>query len=172
MATTYTTSAAAQLAGVTVATIYTWCRMGAVKAAKVARRWVIDAASLTYRISLGIRRTTKKAIVYSVENMIAIGGSRWQRNGMDHVYFNDWAELASIETTRYGTGNISSAAYQGEGVSNSQGYKLLGSIDKLYYDANTGKIHCRYGHSESRVATQREVFDAAVDGIRARIAAL
>jgi hypothetical protein len=49
-----TTTAATQ-AGVTVATIRTWCRIGAVAAAKVAGRWVIEAASLTRRIALGDR---------------------------------------------------------------------------------------------------------------------
>lgn len=57
---TYTATAAAQLAGVTVDTVRTWARMGAVRATKVARRWVIDAASLARRISMGVRHTTKK----------------------------------------------------------------------------------------------------------------
>lgn len=47
------TTTAARQAGVTTATIRTWCRKGAVAAAKRAGRWVIDAASLAYRISLG-----------------------------------------------------------------------------------------------------------------------
>lgn len=46
------TTAAATQAGVTVATIRAWCRRGVVAAAKRAGRWVIDAASLAYRISL------------------------------------------------------------------------------------------------------------------------
>ncbi|MGW9447056.1 hypothetical protein [Bacillus mobilis] len=54
------TTAAAQQAGVTVATVRIWARMGAVRAAKVARRWVIDAASLAHRITLGIRRTRQE----------------------------------------------------------------------------------------------------------------
>lgn len=47
------TTAAATQAGVTVATIRTWCRRGVVAAAKVAGRWVIKAASLARRIALG-----------------------------------------------------------------------------------------------------------------------
>lgn len=46
------TTTAARQAGVTTATIRTWCRKGAVAAVKAAGRWVIDAASLAYRISL------------------------------------------------------------------------------------------------------------------------
>ena len=176
--TTYTTTQAATAAGVTVDTIRTWARMGAVRATRISRRWAIDATSLLRRIAIGkevaAARPTKKVnkIRFTTENMIAIGGSRWQRAGHDRVYFNNWAELAGIETTRYGTGNISSASYQGYGVSNSQGYKLLGCVDKLYFDAATGKLHVRYGHSESREATREEVFQAAVSEIRTRIAAL
>jgi len=55
-----TTAAAAQ-ANVTVATIRTWCRYGAVTAIKQAGRWVIKAASLTRRIAIGALRTARKA---------------------------------------------------------------------------------------------------------------
>lgn len=54
--TTQTTTEAAHQAGVTPATIRTWCRTGAVAAVKVAGRWVIDVESLRHRISLS--RTT------------------------------------------------------------------------------------------------------------------
>lgn len=46
-----TTAAAAQ-ANVTVATIRTWCRRGAVAATKTAGRWIIDTGSLTARIAI------------------------------------------------------------------------------------------------------------------------
>lgn len=52
------TTTAAQKAGVTTPTVRTWCRMGAVKATKISGRWNINAASLTRRISLGIKETT------------------------------------------------------------------------------------------------------------------
>ncbi|MFR9800080.1 helix-turn-helix domain-containing protein [Streptomyces sp. MS06] len=50
------TTAAAAKAGVTVATIRTWCRIGAVAATKHAGRWIIDAESLDQRIAIGTRR--------------------------------------------------------------------------------------------------------------------
>lgn len=56
MTTTQTTAQAATTAGVTPATIRTWCRTGAVAAVKVAGRWVVDVESLRHRISLS--RTT------------------------------------------------------------------------------------------------------------------
>lgn len=169
------TTTAALEAHVTVDTIRTWCRIGAVAAVKQAGRWIIDTASLAARITIGAMKAPKKParpVVYSIETMTAIGGSRWQRNGMDRVYINDWAAFAGIGISTYNTGNISSASYQGEGISNSQGYKLLGCIDKVWFDAADGKIHARYGHTESRVATREEIWDAVVSGIRTAIAAL
>jgi hypothetical protein len=50
------TTAAAAEAHVTVATIRTWCRIGAVAATKAAGRWIIDATSLAHRIEIGARR--------------------------------------------------------------------------------------------------------------------
>lgn len=165
------TATAAQQAGVTVATVRHWCRIGAVAAVKRSGRWVIDAASLTYRISLGVRRTTRK-IAYTVENMIAIGGSEWERHGKHRVYLNNWAELAGLEVDCYKSGNIRSAAYRGESISNSQAYKILGSIDKVWFDAADGQLYCRYGWSESRVADREQVWADVVAGVRAAIAAL
>ncbi|MFJ9799836.1 hypothetical protein [Streptomyces sp. NPDC101145] len=46
------TTAAALQARVTVATIRTWCRVGAVAAVKTAGRWIIDTASLAHRIAI------------------------------------------------------------------------------------------------------------------------
>lgn len=165
------TATAAEQAKVSIATIRRWCRIGAVAATKRAGRWVIDAASLAYRISLGVRRTTRK-IVYTVENMIAIGGSEWERHGKHRVYLNNWAELAGLEVDCYKSGNIRSAAYRGESISNSQAYKILGSIDKVWFDAADGQLYCRYGWSESRVADRAQVWADVVAGVRAAIAAL
>ncbi|MCX4792537.1 helix-turn-helix domain-containing protein [Streptomyces sp. NBC_01221] len=166
------TTTAADTAKVTVATIRDWARRGIIAATKVAGRWVIDTASLARRIAIGAMKRPARKVIYSIETMTAIGGNRWQRNGKDRVYINNWAEFAGIETTNYNTGNISSASYQGEGVSNSQAYKLLGSIDKVWFDAADGKLHGRFGYGESRVATREEVWDAVVAGIRTAIAAL
>ena len=54
-----TTTAAAQ-AGVTVATIRTWCRHNVIAAVKTSGRWVIDTASLAHRIAIGALKATKR----------------------------------------------------------------------------------------------------------------
>ena len=166
------TTTAAETAKVTVATIRDWARRGIIAATKVAGRWVIDTTSLTRRIAIGAMKRPARTVIYSIETMLAIGGNRWQRNGMDRIYINDWATFAGIETSRYNTGNISSASYQGYGISNSQAYKLLGSIDKVWFDAADGKLHGRFGYDESRVASREEVWGAVVAGVRTAIAAL
>lgn len=57
------TAAAAQTAGVTIATIRHWARCGAVAAAKQAGRWVISRASLLRRIAIGaIQRRIRRTI--------------------------------------------------------------------------------------------------------------
>ncbi|MFF5445515.1 hypothetical protein [Streptomyces sp. NPDC012888] len=165
-----TTTAATQ-AKVTIATIRTWCRIGAVAATKAAGKWIIDAASLARRIAIGARKA-RKAIAYTVETLTAVGGNRWQRNGMDRIYFNNPAQLAGLELHHYKTGNIAGAYWQGELISNSQGYKLATCIDKLWFDTVDGQFHCRFGYSESREASPTEVFHAAIAGIRIAIASL
>lgn len=54
------TTTAAATANVTVATIRTWCRRGVITATKQAGRWVIDAASLTWRITLNTLKARKE----------------------------------------------------------------------------------------------------------------
>jgi excisionase family DNA binding protein len=49
---TLTTTEAARMAGVTVPTVRTWARMGAIAATKGHGRWAIDADSLRARIVL------------------------------------------------------------------------------------------------------------------------
>ncbi|MFJ2676361.1 helix-turn-helix domain-containing protein [Streptomyces sp. NPDC087525] len=54
--TAITATAAATLAGVTVATIRTWCRRNVIGAVKTSGRWVIDRVSLAHRLSMGASR--------------------------------------------------------------------------------------------------------------------
>ncbi|MCG6493455.1 hypothetical protein [Kitasatospora sp. A2-31] len=170
--TAITATNAATQAGVTVATIRTWCRTGAVAAVKKAGRWAIDAASLAYRIKLPTLLRKRRPVVFTPEAMVAIGGKRWQRNGMDRVYFDNWAELAGLDVSYYKSGNISDATYRDEAISNSQARLILGSLSKVWFDTADGKLHCRLGWTDSRIATRDEIFKHAVAGIRTAITSL
>jgi hypothetical protein len=55
------TGAAATQAGVTIATIRTWCRRNVIAATKQAGRWIINATSLKTRLRIGRRLTRLRA---------------------------------------------------------------------------------------------------------------
>jgi len=57
------TATAARVARVTVTTIRTWCRRGAVAAVKTSGGWVIDADSLARRVTLGRVLRAEKTVV-------------------------------------------------------------------------------------------------------------
>jgi hypothetical protein len=171
------TSEAATTANVTRSTIRTWCRMGAVAAVKSSGRWNIDPESLAHRIAL--TAPTKPTPALSADTMVAIGGNRWTRNGMDRVYLNDWHEFAGLAVSRYNTGNISGASLDGEPIANGRAGAILGAIDKVYYDAADGKLHARHYGADSvdiRLLDGRRytlnLVQAAFDGIKTAIAAL
>lgn len=71
-----------------------------------------------------------------IEKLLAAGGSRWQKNGMDRIYFN--ASQLGLDYTCYKTGNISSATFNGERISNSEANRMYCS--KTYYNVVTGTV--------------------------------
>ena len=65
------------------------------------------------------------------------GFKRWTKGNMDRMYIN--AAQLGLVCTYYNSGNISHAEFNGEKVSNSQGYKLKAA--KTFVDVKTGRIH-------------------------------
>jgi hypothetical protein len=86
-------------------------------------------------------RNTMKGPV-TLKGLQKAGGSRWQKNGMDRVYFNNVAEKAGVSVDRYKSGNIASAAIRGRGVSNAKAGEVLSVIgeSKVYYDRGTRRM--------------------------------
>lgn len=72
------TAVAATQANVTTATIRTWCRTGAVAAIKQAGRWIIDAASLAHRITIGAMKAPRTAPARNRDFDLAIGAEAAQ----------------------------------------------------------------------------------------------
>jgi len=64
------------------------------------------------------------------------GFKRWTKGTMDRLYIN--AETLGLEVDRYKTGNVSSAYYRGERISNTRGSAML--YTKTYIDITTGKL--------------------------------
>lgn len=157
------TTTAAATAGVSIRTIQRWCQRGLIAAAKTAGRWIIDLASLRHHTRKG------KPVEITAENLVAIGGREWTKGTMHRVYLNDWPELAGIGVSRYNSGNISSAAIDGEGVSNAEARRLLGAVEKVYWDAADGEIHIKWGYAEPRSLTRDDLKNRIISGIRTAI---
>lgn len=173
------TTAAALEAHVGADTVRTWCRIGAVAAVKKAGRWVIDQASLAARIAIGRMKRPAKPVAFSIETMTAIGGRRWQKNGMDRVYINDWHQFTDIEVHYFGTGSVSYAEVNGRQIANGRALALLGAIEKVWFDTADGLLHFRHRSAEAYEIRYKsggwdylDLVEAATSGIRTAIAAL
>ena len=70
-----------------------------------------------------------------------LGGKLWEKGGIRRIYFNDLEDLMGLTVKRYNTGNISSARICGEKISNSSAYRMISSIDKLWFDLTDGKFY-------------------------------
>lgn len=87
-----------------------------------------------------IADTTKPPVQTS--RLVAQGGRVWQKGQYNRVYFNDIAARVGVQTTRYNTGNISSATLKGNSISNSSAAKIIrrSGEAKMFYDRNTKRM--------------------------------
>ncbi|MEU1134960.1 hypothetical protein ABZ383_34745 [Streptomyces sp. NPDC005900] len=175
------TTAAAAEAHVTVATIRTWCRHGVVAAVKQAGRWTIDTASLTARIAIGKMKRPARPAVLTADRLVAIGGRRWQKNGMDRVYLNEdlWADMLGLDVDRYNSGNICGATLDGHAIANGRASSLLAAVDKVYFDTADGRLHYRHHGADGFEIRFLDGTRATINllaritaGVRAAVAAL
>lgn len=72
----------------------------------------------------------------SIEELEKMGFTRWQKNGMDRMYIN--AKALGLDCTYYKTGNISSATFNGEHISNCEAGRIKAA--KTYIDLKTSMI--------------------------------
>lgn len=94
------------------------------------------------------------------QKLIELGGSLWSVPGKRRVYINNVAKWIGVELNYYKTGNISSAKYHGETVSNGFASKHFGQLQfaKLWFDCGTGVYHS--------TGIDPDDFDYAVQGLR------
>lgn len=69
-----------------------------------------------------------------------MGFRRWTKAGYDRMYIN--AGVLGLECSYYKTGNISTAFFKGERISNSTGYRYKAA--KTYLDLKTGRVFSDY----------------------------
>jgi hypothetical protein len=72
-----------------------------------------------------------------IAKLLAAGGKRWSRGSMDRIYID--ATALGLKIERYKIGNVSSATWQGESISNADARRLLRS--KVYVDCADGSLH-------------------------------
>lgn len=78
----------------------------------------------------------------TVENLIAVGGSRWQHGDKDRVYINDLPRWYGLDVVRYNSGAVSGATFRGESLSNSRAKSMNYELTrgKVWFDVSTGQF--------------------------------
>lgn len=82
----------------------------------------------------------------TIKNLEDKGFKRWTKGNMDRMYINS-AQLGLI-CTYYKTGNISSATFGGDEISNSRARSMKGA--KTFIDLNTDTVYsddCLLAHA-------------------------
>lgn len=72
-----------------------------------------------------------------IEELESKGFSRWTKGNMDRLYIN--AAQLGLVCSYHKTGSISSAQFNGERISNSEGYRMKNA--KTFIDIKTGAIY-------------------------------
>lgn len=67
--------------------------------------------------------------------LLAMGASRWTKYGRDRLYLrNCYKDLLKMKISYYNSGNISGASLDGEGISNSEAYRIQEMATDCYID--------------------------------------
>ena len=90
------------------------------------------------------RTYTKDQMIKKLEKL---GFKRWQKGGFDRLYID--ASRLGLVCDYYKTGNICRAEFNGERISNSEGYRMKAA--KTYIDVDTWTVH----------STRRDLEEAA-----------
>lgn len=98
-----------------------------------ASQYIAEALRMAWAMVKGAGRK----IIDRIDELTAIGFSRWQKYGKDRLYIDP--EKLGLSYGCYKSGSISWAEYRGESISNRQAYRLLGA--KTYIDVVTEKVY-------------------------------
>lgn len=71
-----------------------------------------------------------------IEKLAAKGFNRWTKGKYDRMYVN--AKDLGLVCEYYKTGNVADATFRGEGISNSEAYRMKAA--KTYIDITTGEV--------------------------------
>ena len=91
-----------------------------------------------------------------IAKLEAAGAKRWSKYDKDRMYVD--VTLLGADIDYYKSGNISSAEWNGERVSNADGGRLLAS--KVYVDVADGSLHVCSDFDEGSIREAAEAFMA------------
>lgn len=119
------------------------------------RAWeLVKKAGVT--ISEGLKKAWAEAKNESglVEKLLSMGADRWAKYGKDRLYFNtrEFMENVGLSFEEYKSGNIASAALNGEKISNSKCRKLIASFGNIWFNVLTGKVESKKYEVEEEVS--------------------
>lgn len=104
----------------------------------MTRAWEIKKQDSNNIFSLCLKCAWAEAKVSSrIAELEEKGFRRWQKGNFDRLYIN--AVKLGLECDYYKTGNIRSACFNGEGISNSRARRM--SMEKTYIDVKTGRVY-------------------------------
>lgn len=93
--------------------------------------------SMALKAAWAEAKTVVKPVSERIEELEQLGFKRWQKGNMDRLYINAWS--LGLECAYYKTGSIKDAWFDGESISNSEGYRMKAA--KTYIDVKTGKVY-------------------------------
>lgn len=99
----------------------------------------------------------------TVEQLVELGGSEWQKSGKHRVYFNDLARWFGLDVAYYNTGNVMNATLNGEPISNSRAREILNTLRqaRVWFDVTTGTFQSS-GLTEAQAQTIIAAIEAAI----------
>lgn len=92
-------------------------------------------------------------------------GSKWihPKTGEVRYYVNNAWKYGGLELDFYNTGNIAIAKLDGEKISNSEGSRMCGAIDKCWITED-GEVHVKRGRNDYDA-----FIESVVTGIKAAL---
>lgn len=83
----------------------------------------------------------------TIEKLTEMGGKLWEKGSYRRIYFDDGVILDAdgLKVSYYNSGNVSSASYRGEAISNSEAKRILSQYvgGKFWYDLTDGKFYSK-----------------------------
>lgn len=99
----------------------------------------------------------------TAQQILDLGGREWVgRSGQRRIYLNNWHELAGLEVTEYGSGNIRWAAICGEPISNTKAAALLTA--KVWFEPETGELKHTIRHV-AKAARVEHIGDVLIENL-------